>query len=186
MAGGLARKVLIMRGLFLSAVATLAIAAFTIDVADAKGRARGARPNAAGGITAGGVHNTVGPNGAASFGARGLVTDGSGSGVAGSANCAAGAAGQACRAGSTAFASDGSVVRKGGATVEGANGGSASTTSGFTRNADGAYSGGRATQATGAAGNTYSGQTTYDSATGVTRSATCADASGAAIACPTR
>jgi hypothetical protein len=113
-------------------------------------------------------------------------TDGQGSGAAGSGRCAAGAQGRGCRTGATTWSADGSVQHRSGAAVEGAQGGHASTSGGFTRSADGAVTGGRTTQATGSQGASYNAQTTYDSATGVSRTVTCTDASGAAIACPTR
>lgn len=174
-----------MKSWFMAAAATLALTAFSIDSADA-GRLRGARQNAAGGVTAGAVHNTQGPNGGRSVGGRGVITDGQGNGAAGSANCASGAAGRACRAGYTTRSADGAVTHQSGAAFEGANGGSGSTQGGFTRNADGTYSGGRTTSATGAQGNSYNADTAYDSETGVSRSVSCTDASGAAISCPTR
>jgi hypothetical protein len=171
------------------ALATLAMvlaSAFAVENASAEGRLHGWRSNAAGGVTAGGVHNVTGPLGGQRAGARGIITDGQGNGAAGGVNCARGAAGQACRAGATTWNADGSVNHQSGATVQGANGGSATTQGGFTRNADGAVSGGRNTTATGAQGNTYSGETTYNSADGVSHTATCTDPSGAVIACPTR
>lgn len=174
-----------MKRFALAAAALLAAATLTVGAADAQGRARGARQNAAGGITAGQVHNNVGPNGGQRVGGRGVVTDGQGNAAAGAANCAAGAAGRACRAGAVTRSADGTVTRQGGAAVEGANGGSASTQGGFVRNPDGTYSGGRTTEAAGANG-THSAQTDYNSETGVTRTVTCTDAGGAVVACPTR
>lgn len=162
-------------------IAAALIAASTISVveASAQGRVRGARVNEAGGVTAGTAYNTGNR-----AGARGVITDGEGNGAAGGASCAAGAAGRACRAGATTVTADGTVQHQSGAQAEGANGGVASTQGGFTRNADGTYSGARTTSATGAAGNSYNAQTTYDSTTGVTRSVTCTDPTGAVIACP--
>lgn len=174
-----------MKSWFMAATAALALTAFSIDAASAE-RLRGARQNAAGGVTAGSVHNTQGPNGGRSIGRRGLITDGEGNGVARSANCASGGAGRACRAGYTTRTADGAVNHQSGAAFEGANGGSGSTQGGFSRNADGTYSGDRSTSATGAQGNSYNADTTYDSETGVSRSVSCTDASGAAISCPTR
>lgn len=79
---------------------------------------------------------------------------------------------------------DGSATRRGGFSVSGARG-SASSQGSATRNADGSYAGSRSTTATNrATGNTYNGNTTYDSTNGVNRTATCTDAAGNSIACP--
>lgn len=162
----------------IAAVALLAVGAFSIPEASAQGRIRGARVNNAGGVTAGQAYNT-----GQRAGARGVITDGQGNGAAGSASCAAGAAGRACRAGVTTRTADGAVNHQSGAVVEGANGGTAATQGGFTRNADGTYSGGRTTSASGDRGS-YNAETSYDSETGVTRTVTCTDPAGAAVACP--
>lgn len=91
--------------------------------------------------------------------------------------------GIAGRSSTTTVNPDGSAARQGGFAASGARG-SASSTGSATRNADGTYNGARSSTATSAAtGNTYNGTTTYDS-NGVSRTATCTDASGAVIACP--
>jgi hypothetical protein len=56
---------------------------------------------------------------------------------------------------------------------------------GTTRNADGTYSGGRTTTATGANGSvTKNGS--WDSTNGYSRDVTCKNAAGAVVACPSR
>jgi len=89
------------------------------------------------------------------------------------------------RASTTTVNPDGSVAHRGGFAASGARG-SVNSQGGFTRNADGTVSGGRDTNVTAANGNGYSGSTTYDSTNGLSHSGSCHDASGAAIACPTR
>jgi hypothetical protein len=95
------------------------------------------------------------------------------------------AGGKGYRASSKTVNPDGSANRRSAAGFNGPRG-SGSTSSDVTRNADGSYSGGRSTTATSAAtGNTYTGSTQIDPATGKpVRSATCTNASGAVIACP--
>jgi hypothetical protein len=68
------------------------------------------------------------------------------------------------------------------ASVQGRNGGSASTDAVFSKNADGRYSAGRATTATGANGNTYTGATDISNGQ-VSHTGTCTNASGDVIAC---
>lgn len=164
------------------AIIAAALMTFSItlaDQADAQGRARGARVNDAGGVSAGQVHN----NGRRA-GARGVVTDGDGNAAAGGVSCARGEAGRACRAGATTVTGEGAVNHRSGAAVEGANGASAVTQGGFTRTQDGVVTGQRDTTLTDAEGNARSATTTYDSASGITRSVTCTNASGVVVACP--
>lgn len=89
------------------------------------------------------------------------------------------------RASTTTVNPDGSATHSGSAYTAGARG-TASTTGGFTRNADGTVSGARDTDITAANGNGYSGSTTYATGSGVSHSGSCHDASGATIACPGR
>jgi hypothetical protein len=115
--------------------------------------------------------------------ARGCKPNESGGTTCGSAGAARGAAGgRGARASSTTTNPDGSATRTSRAGASGANG-SASTEGSATRNADGTASGSRSTQAQGAQGS-YAGETTYDSATGVTRTTTCTNAQGVQVACP--
>jgi hypothetical protein len=126
----------------------------------------------------------AGPNGGAVVRGRGAVQNEDGSVTAGSAGAVrTPSGGRAARASTTTANPDGSATRRGGFAAEGANGSVASSGS-ATRNADGTASGSRSTSATNAAGGTYQGTTTYDSATGITRTTVCTDPSGATVACP--
>jgi len=173
-----------MKLMTLSAAALVALTTFTLD-ASAEGRLGGWRQNWAGGVTGGSVHNWTGPNGGTATGVRGGWTNGDGDGVFGSRGCVSGAAGQGCRAGVTTF-DNGTVNHQSGFVAQGANGGSATSRGGFTRNADGTSAGARATDIIGPNGGSYAGQTTWDSQTGVTHTATCMDAYGKTVPCPTR
>jgi hypothetical protein len=115
------------------------------------------------------------------------VTDGQGNGAAASGGTVRGPnGGRAVRGSGTTVNADGTVNHQGGVAVQGQNG-SAQSRGGFTRNADGTVQGGRSTTATNSnTGNSYQGQTTYDSQTGVQHSGTCYDAAGNVIACPSR
>jgi hypothetical protein len=119
-------------------------------------RARGAKKNADGSVTAGRV---------------------------GAFKTAGGA--QGARGSTTTVNPDGSANRRSAAAASGVRG-SVATSSDVTRNADGTYSGGRTTTATSnATGNSYNGSTQIDPATGKpVRTASCTDAAGNAIACP--
>ena len=113
---------------------------------------------------------------------RGAVTDGQGNGAAGSVNCARTPNAQGCRAGATTRTADGEVNHRSGFAVEGETR-SATSEGGFTKSADGTVNQGRTTTATGANGSvTVDGA--YTSGEGRTRTVTCADASGAVVACP--
>jgi hypothetical protein len=78
---------------------------------------------------------------------------------------------------------DGSAGRQGSASVNGPNGGTASTSGGVTRDANGNVVGGRSTTATGQNGNSYDGSTSVSNGT-VTHTGTCTNAAGEVIACP--
>ena len=78
----------------------------------------------------------------------------------------------------------GNVNASGSSAVSTANGSTGSRSSTFTRNADGSASGERSTTATNAdTGVTYNGSTTYTKGSGVSRSASCTDASGNTVTC---
>jgi hypothetical protein len=65
--------------------------------------------------------------------------------------------------------------------------GSLHSSGGATRNADGTVTQARTSTATSAAtGNSVQAQSSYSKDSGLSRSATCYDASGTAMACPTR
>lgn len=112
------------------------------------------------------------------YGADGSVTHASGGafrGVNGS---------NGYRASATTVNPDGSISRQGQLSASGARG-SVNSAGGFTRSADGSWSGSRSTTATNnQTGVSYAGSTSIDPTTGKpVHSGSCADASGAAVAC---
>lgn len=141
-----------------------------------------------------GVLRARGANGAvtAAAGAKGVATRGHGtvSNQDGSVTHGSGGAyrgvngGQGYRASSTTVSPDGSVSRQTQAETNGPNG-SVNIQGGLARGADGAWSGSRSTNATNAStGNSYSGSTTIDPATGQpVHTGGCTDAGGNAISC---
>jgi hypothetical protein len=151
----------------------------TATVADAQ-RVRANGPNGA--VTA-----TQGPNGGGAVRSRGVRQN-----ADGSVQRASGGAvrtpngGRAQRASTSTVNPDGSANRRSAASGSGVRG-SAATQSDVTRNADGTYSGGRTTTATrNSTGTTYNGSTQIDPATGQpVRNASCTDAAGNSIPCPT-
>jgi hypothetical protein len=149
-------------------------------------RAAGAKPNAAGGTTAGRAAAGSGRNGGAYARGAGVATDAQGNAVGGSAAAVQTAnGGQAARAGAFQRNADGSATRQGGFAASGQNG-AAQSSGGVTRSADGTFAGARSTQATNAnTGNSYAGETTYSNE-GASHSGTCTDADGNAIDCPQR
>jgi hypothetical protein len=154
--------------------------------ASAEGRARvaGARANAQGGVTAGSAAAASGPNGGRFARGGAVSTDAEGNAVGGSAAAVQTAnGGQAARAGAFQRNADGSGTRTGGFAASGTQGNIASTGS-ATRNADGSVSGLRQTSASAASGETYNGQTTYDSTSGISHTGTCTDANGNVVTCP--
>lgn len=162
---------------------SLAVAAVTLtlaaaDVAEAR-QGRIAARGQNGAVVAG-----AGPNGGAGVRARGCAQGET------SVTCASGGAvrgpngGRGARASRTIVNEDGSATRNSGLAVRGADGGALTSTGSTTRNSDGTVNGSRSTSAIAADGSTYQGTTTYDPATGLTRTTTCTDASGAAVACP--
>ncbi|MAZ90415.1 MAG: hypothetical protein CMH94_08130 [Oceanicaulis sp.] len=161
------------------ALAATLLLATTIPAAaeaQARGSARGARVNADGGISAGAVRARGNGQGQGVVRARGIYTDGAGNAEAGSAGCASGYSGTACRGSRTSVGADGSVYRRSGAHFE-TDTASGSTYGEFNRNADGSYYGRRDTSVSGANGN-YDATTTVDSATGLNRSATASNENG--------
>lgn len=89
-------------------------------------------------------------------------------------------------AGSTTINPDGSATHLGGLNAKGQKGSVMNQNSAY-KNSDGTYGGSSNTAITSnKTGNSYNGTATYDSTTGLTKSATCTNASGAIIACPTR
>ncbi len=90
------------------------------------------------------------------------------------------------RAGTTYHGADGSVQHSGGLAASGRRG-SVTSSGGHTVGADGNVTQSRNTTLTNSAtGNAYQGSTSYDQTNGVTHSATCYDAAGSEIDCPSR
>ena len=153
------------------AAAAIALVSFT-SVAEAQ-RVRGARENAAGGVTAGGAHDVRGPFGGRSVGEGGIVTDGDGYGVAGSRGCArTGAGGRGCRAGATTWDEDGNVRHEDSGYAQGALGNTASTHGSFERDEDGDWSGNRESEVN-VGDRSYSVDTTFNSDDGWDRDVDC-------------
>jgi len=133
--------------------ALLASAGLATSPADAGG-VRAIRANAGGGYTYGAAVGRRGPNG-----------------------------GIGARAGTTTVNADGSASHRSGLQASGSRG-SIQSSGSATRDASGNVTQSRSTSATNAVtGNSVQSSSSYNSATGLTRSATCYNASGAVIAC---
>ncbi len=153
----------------------------------ADGKARFHRENPAGGVTAGSMGAHTGPYGGRFGGGRMIVTDGQGNGAATSGSAfktPSGAVG--ARAGATTRSADGTIQHKSGFGINGAKG-SATSQGQTTVSADGTVNQSRNTSVHNAqTGNSYEGNTSYNSTDGVSHSATCYDAAGSVITCPSR
>lgn len=172
-----------------SALAALSLSAVLTLAAPAEVQARtrhSVEHNADGSTTAhtGMAHS--GPNGAVLRG-RTATADGQGNASVSSRGAAVGAqGGVAVRQGSTTRSADGSASHSGTVSAQNAQG-SLQSSGGATRNANGTVTQARTSTATSAAtGNSVQTQSSYSKDTGLSRSATCYDASGTAMACPTR
>jgi hypothetical protein len=123
------------------------------------------------------------------FRARGGVNaDGQGNvhGAAGNGFSTA-AGGQGLRTSKFNRSADGSLAASNNASVTTANGGSAERNGSFSRSTDGTASGWRDTTVTNAStGVTFNGSTSYTQGSGVSRSASCKDASGNTVSCGSR
>jgi hypothetical protein len=155
--------------------------------ADANARTRRSVEHNADGSTT--THTGVarsGPNGAMLRG-RTATTDGQGNGSVTRRGAAVGVqGGVAARQGSTTRSVDGSASHSGTVSAQNAQG-SLHSSGGASRNADGSVEQARSTTATSAAtGNSVQTQSSYSKDSGLSRSATCYDASDTAMACPTR
>lgn len=157
----------------------LILSAPTAEAAQGHVRARGATATGTG-VVAGGARN-----GNAYVRGHGVKqnADGSISAASGGAfklnNGAYGG-----RASTTTVNPDGSASHQGGFSASGVNG-SINSSGSASRNPDGTYAGSRTTNASNAAGDTYSGSTSYSNGS-FTHTGTCHDAAGNTIACPTR
>lgn len=170
---------------FTIAVATLIAAGLLASQAAEAQVARGHVRLPSGAAAGGQIHKRTGPDGGTLIGGRRAARDGHGNAVVGGANCATGAAGQACRAGRTTRTADGTVTHRSGVDIDGANGRALTSTGDFTKSADGAITHDRTTSASGANGSVTIDKS-YATGTGRTRTATCANAAGEVVACPTR
>ncbi len=172
------------RMLFLSALAATVLASgFTTVNAEAAMR-RVVRPNAAGGVTANTLVGHHGPYGGGVLRGRSVSTDGQGNASITSRGVARGPdGGIGRRSGSSTVNANGSASHQG--SFSGSNArGSISSSGTATRDAAGNASQSRSTTATNAAtGNSIQTSTSYNSGSGMTRTATCYDASGAVISC---
>ena len=166
-------------------VASLLAATLATDAFAVGGRAR--YQNAAGGVTSSAGHAYRGANGGGFARGRRIQTDGAGnvSGVSGAAGITANG-GYYHRKGSFSRSADGSATRQGNMAASGQRG-SVDSSGSATRNPDGSVNGNRSTQVTNAqTGVTKDINSNYTSGQGVTRTATCVDAMGVSVACPTR
>ncbi len=143
--------------------------------------------NAEGGKTATTVAGHEGPEGGVAGRARVTRSDGQGNVTTTGGSAFRGPNGaKGARAGTTTVNADGSASHTSGFAASGSKGSVASKGS-ATRDAAGDVDQTRTTTATSATtGNSVKATESYNSETGVTRSATCYNASGATIACPTR
>lgn len=173
----------------ISALAALGLSAVLTLAAPAEAQARtrhSVEHNADNSTTALTGVARSGPNGAVLRG-RTATTDGQGNGSVTSRGAAVGAqGGVAVRQGSTARSADGSASHSGTVSAQNAQG-SLQSSGGASRNAVGTVAQARSTTATSAAtGNSVQTQSSYSKDSGLSRSATCYDASGTAMACPAR
>ena len=169
-------------------VATLFISTslMILNAAHAGGRlkAKSTSTNQNGGTTSVRASATKGQNGGGMVRAKGTTTNGQGQAAGGGATAVKGPnGGVGVRAGGFTADDTGNVNYQGGAAATGANG-SAATTGGFSRAAGGGVMGSRSTTATDNNGNTYDGNTAYQSGTGINHTQTCYNSDGHEIKCP--
>ena len=145
------------------------------------------RQNPAGGTTAGSMRNHSGTNGGHYLQRRVVRTDGQDNGrVSGGSAFQTPGGASGLRGGSTYYHADGSVQHASGLAASGTRG-SITSRGGYTRNPDGTITQQRSTHLSNAAtGNSYQGSTSYDATNGLSHSATCFNAAGDEIACPSR
>lgn len=145
---------------------------------------KGARQNGAGGVTAGSRRVARGADGNYYKNGHGAYTDGSGNGRAWrskgfhapngtSANMATG----------TTRNADGSLQHQSARYYNGQNG-NVSSNGTFSKNTDGQVTGNKNTSATGANGASYTGSSSYDPTTGLTRTQICTNQYGETVQCP--
>lgn len=154
------------------AIVAAVVLSFSATAANAQ-RVRGAYENAAGGVTAGAAQDVRGPFGGRAVGEAGVVTDGDGSGVAGSRGCArSGAEGRGCGARATTWDEDGNVHHDQSGYAQGAWGNTASTQGSFDRDEDGDWTGNRESEVN-VGDRTYTANSSFDSDDGWDRDVEC-------------
>ena len=162
-------------------------AGFTASFAEAATRrVEHANANAQGGVTATAVGVHQGASGSAAR-RRAVKTDGQGNATVVSGAAVKGANGAtAVRAGKTTVAADGSAQHQSGISAQSAKG-SVQSSGSASRDAAGNVTQARSSTVTSAAtGDTMKTNSSYSKDTGLTHSASCFDAGGASITCPTR
>lgn len=174
------------RATLLAAVAVAALLVSSASDANARTR-RVVEHNADGSTTARTGVARAAPGGRGVLRGRSVTTDGQGHGSVSSGAAVVGPNGAtAVRQGQSARNADGTASHSSSIAAQGDRG-TLQSTGAATRNADGSVTQGRTTTATSAAtGNSVQTNSTYNPDTGLNRSATCFDASGAAMACPAR
>lgn len=164
--------------------AALLVAGFaTTTDAEAASR-RVVRPNLAGGTTATAAVVRQGPYGGGIVRGRAVATDGQGNATTVRGGTARGPnGGTASRTGTNTRNADGSATHQSSLSASGSQG-SVQSSGSASRDASGNVTQSRSTSATNAAtGNSVQSSSSYNQDTGLTRSATCYNASGAVIAC---
>lgn len=160
---------------------------FAAADASAFGSGRILRGNAEGGFTAGKFRANQGPNGGGYVHGRRTTTDGNGDVTTSRGTAFRGPnGGSGTRYGSNTVNADGNASHQSGLSASGERG-SVETSGSASRSADGTVQQSRNTTLTNAStGNTMNVSESYSKGSGVTRSASCSDASGNAIPCPSR
>lgn len=162
----------LMKPILLATAVALALPLLAPSTAFAQFHNGGAFENAADGVTGGYRRDDRGPRGGRVASEGGVVTDGDGSGVAGSRGCARGHEAAGCSAGSVAWDEDGNVSGERSGAVAGRYGNSASSYGSFERDEDGDINGSRSSDAY-VGDRHYSAETTYESGEGFDRDVTC-------------
>ncbi len=200
----------VARPLTAAALATLSALMLSISVAPASADGLFLRKGAAAGENGAAARSRTGAfngEGQGAFRRGGFASDGNGNGLAGFGRCANGVDTTACRGGAATWQDDGSFQRRLQTEIDGQTR-SLSGQGALQRDADGAWTGNRTTDAsgtngayTGAAsldegtynrGATYTGDEgqsasvdgTYERGSGGSRAVTCIDATGAIVDCP--
>lgn len=145
---------------------------------------KGARQNASGGVTAGSRRVIRGAEGNYYRNGRGIYTDGSGNGSAWHSKGFHGPNGASANvAGGTTRSADGTLEHRNSRSYYGQN--RTYTSDGtFSKNSEGQITANKNTSATAANGASYNGSTSYDPASGLTRTQVCTNQYGETVECP--